>query len=59
LSIAGGFTPVANTQKVKILRHDDNGEKTFLVNARDIMDGKSESINIQAGDVINVEKSFF
>jgi len=59
ISIAGGFTPVANTQKVNILRHDKDGERTIAVNIRNIMDGKQNSIDIQAGDVIEVPQSFF
>lgn len=59
ISIAGGFTPVGNTKKVNILRHDENGEKTITVNVRDIMDGKSNSVDIKAGDIIEVPQSFF
>jgi len=59
ISIAGGFTPVANAQKVNILRYDQGGEKRMTVNIRSIMDGKQNSIDIQAGDVIEVPQSFF
>ena len=58
ISIAGGLTPVGNDKKVKILRHDETGEKTILANVRDIMNGKKD-IDIQAGDVIEIPKSFF
>jgi polysaccharide biosynthesis/export protein len=59
ISIAGGFTPLANEKKVRILRRDENGEQTILVNVRDLIEGKKESIDIQAGDIIEVPKSFF
>jgi polysaccharide biosynthesis/export protein len=59
ISIAGGFTPLANEKKVRILRRDETGEQTILVNVRDLIEGRSESIDIQAGDIIEVPKSFF
>lgn len=59
ISIAGGFTPVGNDRKVKILRHDEDGEKNITVNVRDIIEGRKGNIDIQAGDVIEVPKSFF
>lgn len=60
VSIAGGFTPVANERKVKILRRTEEGEKTLIVNVRDIMDGRiAQDVYVEAGDVIDVQKSFF
>lgn len=60
ISIAGGFTPVAAENKVRILRQTDSGEKTMIVNVEDIMEGKKEAeAYIQAGDVVHVTKSFF
>lgn len=59
ISIAGGFTPVANEKRIKVLRHDQGGEKTFFINLKDILDGRKPGVDIQAGDVIEVEKSFF
>ena len=61
ISIAGGFTPVANDNKVKILRRDlSGGERTISLNVEDLMEGKqNEEAYIQAGDVIQVPKSFF
>jgi protein involved in polysaccharide export with SLBB domain len=61
ISMAGGFTPVANERKVRILRRGKNGgEQSIDVDVQDIMDGKAEdSTLIEAGDVINVPKSFF
>lgn len=63
ISIAGGFTPVANDKKVKILRRDDlsGNERTITLNVDSLMEGreKTEDAYIQAGDVIQVPKSFF
>lgn len=59
ISIAGGFTPVANEKKVKVLRQTESGQKTIIVNVKDILDGRAQSVQIEAGDVIEVEKSFF
>lgn len=61
LSIAGGFTPLANQKKVKVLRHDDSGEKTMIVNVKDILNGKTDDgrFDIQPGDVIEVPQSIF
>ena len=60
ISLAGGFTPVANEKKVKIVRKDGNGETKLEVNVQAIIQGKrEEDVSIQAGDVISVGKSFF
>ncbi len=59
ISIAGGFTPLANDRKVKILRHGLEGESTILINMKDVLDGKKTAVNIEAGDVIEIPKSFF
>lgn len=59
ISIAGGFAPVANEKKVKILRRDESQEKTIFVNVKDVMDGRAQDVYIQAGDVVEVPKSFF
>ena len=61
LSIAGGFTPVANQKKIKILRHEETGEKTMIVNVKDILNGKKDGneVDIKQGDVIEVPQSFF
>lgn len=60
ISMAGGFTPVAAVNKVRILRQGEGGEQTVIVNVKDIMEGKKEAgAYVQAGDVIHVTKSFF
>jgi protein involved in polysaccharide export with SLBB domain len=59
ISLAGGFTPVANEKKVHILRKESQGEKNIEINVDEIMEGKHSEIFIQSGDVIHVSKSFF
>jgi polysaccharide biosynthesis/export protein len=61
ISMAGGFTPVANERKVRVLRRSKDGaEQSLEVDVQAIMDGaKEDNEFVQAGDVINVPKSFF
>lgn len=59
VSLAGGFTTVANQKKIHILRKEGKGEKAFEVNIDDILQGKRSEVYVQAGDVIQVSKSFF
>jgi protein involved in polysaccharide export with SLBB domain len=61
VSIAGGFTPIANQRGVQIIRKNTDGTETKLgVDATRIMGGDlSAEIELQADDVIVVPKSFF
>jgi polysaccharide export outer membrane protein len=60
ISMAGGFTPVANQKKVKIIRKSEGREIKLEKNVEEIMQGgKTGDVFIQAGDVISVSKSFF
>jgi polysaccharide export outer membrane protein len=60
ISMAGGFTPVANQKKVKIIRKSEGREIKLEKNVEAIMQGGQEdNVFIQAGDVISVSKSFF
>jgi len=61
LSMAGGFTSVANQRNVKILRKDEMGEETLHVDASNIIDrgNRHEDLHIKANDIIIVPKSFF
>ncbi len=58
---AGGFTPVAATSRVKIVRSDFRGgkQKVIMVNAGKIMDGRSEDVKLEAGDLITIPESYF
>ncbi len=62
VSMAGGFTPVAATNDVKILRSkaDQSGNKTLSTDVSAVMQGKTQNdIKVEAGDVITVTKRFF
>ncbi len=61
ISMAGGFTPVANERKIRILRkHENREEETIEIDVQDMIDGKkSDNVFVEPGDVINVPKSFF
>lgn len=61
ISMAGGFTPVANEKKVRVLRKTKDGnEQNIEVDVQAIMDGQQKDENsIQPGDVVHVPKSFF
>jgi len=56
ISLAGGLGEWANPKRVKIIRKEGNQEKTFIINYRNIMDGKDsrENIPIYPGDTIIV-----
>ena len=56
----GGFTPVASTSHVRIVRKlKDGKEKIFFVDAGMLMSGKGKDFNLEAGDLIVVEESYF
>ncbi len=62
VSMAGGFTPVAATSEVKILRAkaDQSGNMTLTTDVSAVMLGKTQNdIKVEAGDVITVSKRFF
>jgi polysaccharide export outer membrane protein len=56
LAIAGGFTPFANRDKVKIFRQDGDKTKVLPFRYSDVADGKKleENIMLHRGDVIVV-----
>ena len=58
---SGGFTPVAAVNRVKIVRSDPNGgkQKIIMVNAGKIMDGRSEDVKLEPGDLITVPETYF
>ena len=61
ISMAGGFTPIANQRGVQIIRKaTDGSESKISVDAAKIMEGNlSDEQDLQADDVIVVPKSFF
>jgi polysaccharide export outer membrane protein len=60
ISQAGGFTPFAAPNHVRIVRTFPDGQrKTMMVNAAKIMDGKSADITLERGDLIVIEEALF
>lgn len=55
IAAAGGYTEFAQPRRVEITR---DGE-TERVNARDIRDNPETDVELKAGDVIDVKRSFF
>jgi polysaccharide export outer membrane protein len=56
LSIAGGLSPYASENKIKILRRVNGEQKTFLFRYSDVEKGKNleQNIVLQGGDIVVV-----
>ncbi|MFA6637163.1 MAG: polysaccharide biosynthesis/export family protein [Candidatus Omnitrophota bacterium] len=62
ISLAGGFTKIASTNDVRIIRTTSDGTKsTIRVRANDIINrGREEDdIPLEPGDIVTVPESFF
>ncbi len=59
ISLAGGFSDVANIKKVKIIRTENGQKKIIRVNAEAIISGKEEDQELKPGDVVHVSESMF
>ncbi|MFH1553117.1 MAG: polysaccharide biosynthesis/export family protein [Candidatus Omnitrophota bacterium] len=62
ISTAGGFTKIAATNNVRIMRTDPDGDrKTMVVKVNDIINkGKEEDdVRLKPGDIVTVPESFF
>ena len=60
ISIAGGFTPVANQRGVQVMRRNGEGETKINVDTTRAMSGdQSSNMDLQADDVVVIPKSFF
>jgi polysaccharide export outer membrane protein len=58
ISIAGGFTALAEKNQVRITRMDRNGARqTFVLRVEDIVEGRAADFDIEPGDVIFVPES--
>ena len=57
----GGFTDIANTSKVRVLRVENGKQKTIDVDVSQItkQGNKSMDIPLQPGDVVFVPQSMF
>lgn len=56
LTLAGGFTPYANSRNIQILRRQDGVEVTYSFDFRDVSRGRDlkQNIILQSGDVVLV-----
>lgn len=61
ITLAGGFTDVANPSKVKIIRHQDGQEHNFEVDIDRVTKrgDTSQDAELQANDRVIVPRSFF
>ncbi|MSR77241.1 MAG: polysaccharide export protein [Candidatus Omnitrophica bacterium] len=59
ISIGGGFTEIANTKRVKVVRKTAQDRQTLQINVEDVFNGSSPDMEIQSGDVIHVPESIF
>jgi polysaccharide export outer membrane protein len=59
VSLAGGFTSIANTDRVNFTRHTKSGAKTVQINLDEITSGRSPDIPLQAGDRVYVYERIF
>jgi polysaccharide export outer membrane protein len=57
ISLAGGFTDLADEDRVLIRRKTKSGVKIVTVSYDDIRDGKIPEVQLQSGDYIEVTKS--
>jgi len=56
LSIAGGFTPYANSKKIYVMRRENGAEKIFHINYKEVISGRKveQNIPLKPGDTIVV-----
>lgn len=60
ISMAGGFTNLADISNVIVTRRDDKGvEQRYTLNIDDILKGKEKNFYLRAGDMIYVNERFF
>lgn len=61
ITLAGGFTEVANASKVKVVRQVEGQEKSYEVNLDKLTKHGDTSVDmdLQAGDKVIVPRSFF
>lgn len=59
ISLAGGFSDVANVKNIKVIRKDKDKTRVIRANAEAIISGKTQDIDLEPEDVIHVGESFF
>ncbi len=59
IAAAGGFTPVAATNQVRLRREANGRVETKLYRVSDISQGQSPNVTVVPGDMLYVEERFF
>ncbi len=59
VSLAGGFSEIANIKKIRVVRTVEGENVVIKANADAIINGKEEDIELEPGDVIHVMESLF
>lgn len=59
MSMAGGFSDIANSKNIRVIRKTGAHKEVLRANAEAIIKGDDPDIELQAGDVINVAESLF
>ena len=59
LSMAGGFTDIANVKKIKVIRKEGSKTRVIRANAESIISGNKPDIELEPGDVVHIGESFF
>lgn len=59
ITLAGGFTKLADKNKVCVTRIENNQEKRIYLPVEDIGKGKEKNFFLRPGDIIFVPESFF
>ena len=59
VSLSGGFTSIAKTDRINLTRKTKSGTKTVILSVDSITDGRSPDILLQAGDGIYVGERVF
>jgi protein involved in polysaccharide export with SLBB domain len=60
IAAANGFTPLANTRRVKLVRENAGRIEIYELDLRDTMRGKltNQNLLVKPGDVITVPRNF-
>lgn len=59
ISIAGGFSEIANIKKIKIIRESEGKKRVIRINAEKIISGKDSDVSLEPNDIIHVSESLF
>lgn len=59
VSLAGGFTEIANVKKIKVIYRKNGQKQTENINGESVMSGAAPDVELGDGDVVNVSESVF